>query len=178
MKLTETTKQENKLFDGRILKLYRDDIYLPNGEEAIREYVSHSGGVTILPIDDEGNVYFVRQFRYPYKMELLELPAGKKEVGEDPVECGMRELSEEIGATCEVFQPLAQMYPSPGYTNEVIHIYLAKGLTFSDLHLDEDEFLNVEKYPLDKAVEMVMSGEIKDGKSIIGILKYALSNNK
>ncbi|MFI3166993.1 MAG: NUDIX hydrolase [Bacillota bacterium] len=173
MKLTETTKTQNKLYDGKIIKLFCDEIYLPNGEEAKREFVTHTGGVTILPIDDDNNVYFVRQFRYPYKAELLELPAGKKEAGEDPCECGMRELSEEIGATAKIFTPLAQMYPSPGYTNEVIHIYLAKGLSFSDLHLDEDEFLNVEKYPLETAIEMVMNGEIKDGKTIIGILKYA-----
>ncbi|MFI3164975.1 MAG: NUDIX hydrolase [Bacillota bacterium] len=175
MTLTETTKKENLLFDGKILKLFRDDITLPNGEDAIREYVAHSGGVTILPIDDEGNVYFVRQYRYAYREEILELPAGKKERGEDPRECGIRELSEEIGAEAEIFEPLAIMYPSPGYTNEVIAIYLAKGLTFSETHPDEDEFLNIEKYPLEKALEMVMSGEIKDGKSIIGLLKYALA---
>lgn len=173
MKLTETTKKENMLYNGRIIKMFCDEIYLPNGEEAKREYVSHSGGVTILPIDEENNVYFVRQFRYPYKSELLELPAGKKEVGEDPRECGIRELSEEIGASCEIFEPLCEMFPSPGYTNEVIYIYIAKGLTFSELHLDEDEFLNVEKIPFETALAMVMSGEIKDGKTIIGLLKYA-----
>ncbi len=173
MELTEITKKKNLLFDGKILKLYRDDISLPNGEDAIREYVAHSGGVAVLPIDNQGNVYFVRQYRYAYAEEVLEIPAGKKELGEDPRECGIRELSEEIGASAASFVPLAEMYPSPGYTNEVINIFLATGLTFSEMHLDEDEFLSVEKYPIAKAMEMVASGEIKDGKSVIALLKYA-----
>lgn len=178
MDLKETTHRENLIYNGKILKLYCDDILLPSGDFAKREYVSHSGGVTILPIDQNGDVVFVRQFRYAYKTDLLELPAGKKELGEDPKECGLRELSEEIGAEAGKFEFLAEFYPSVGYTNEVIYIYTATDLTFSSQHLDKDEFLNVERYPLEKALQMVLSGEIKDGKTVIALLKYNEMKNR
>ncbi len=172
MKLDEICKKENIIFEGRIITLKSDDVILPDGKEANREYVTHKGGVCVVPLDKDENVVFVRQFRYPYGKVLLEIPAGKREsLTEDPLSCGMRELKEETGATCEKLVSLGEFYPTPGYTNEVIYMFLAKDLEFGEANPDEDEFLLVERIPLWKAVDMVMNGEIKDGKTQAAILK-------
>lgn len=171
LKLDETTVKESYVFNGRIINVRVDDILLPNGKEATREIVEHNGGVTVVPLTDNNEIIFVRQFRYPYKKVLLEIPAGKLEKNEDHRDAGIRELKEETGAKAKDFIFLGEIYPSPGYTEEKIYLYLAKGLTFSEQQLDEDEFLLVEKIPVEKAVDMVIKGEIKDGKTQIGILK-------
>ncbi len=171
MKLEETTVNKNYIYKGKIINLRRDDALLPNGKPCIREVVEHPGGVTIAALTQDNELMFVRQFRYPYMDVLLELPAGKLERGEDPLESGKRELSEEIGCSAESYTFLGKFYPTCGYTDEIIYIYLAQGLTFSQQNLDDDEFLNVEKIPLSKAVEMVMNNEIPDGKTQAGILK-------
>ena len=159
------------IYDGKILKLTRDTALLENGETAYREVVHHSGGVCVLPLDDEGNVLFVKQFRYPFATVLLEIPAGKREAGEDPVECGIRELKEEVGATADEIIPLGKLYPTVAYDTEIIYMYLARGLKFGERHLDEDEFVDVVKIPLSEAYEMVMCDEIPDSKTQIAILK-------
>lgn len=169
MKLEEKMLKENKLYEGRILSLYCDDVVLPNGNTSKREYVSHNGGAAVLPIDEEGNVYLVRQFRYAYREEILEIPAGKIEKGEDPKICAIRELSEETGWEAETISLLSCLYPSPGYTNEHLYVYLAKVKTLKNSHVDENEFLEMEKYTLNEAYSMVLSGEIKDGKSVCAI---------
>ena len=171
MKLDETTVKETYVFNGRIINVRVDDILLPNGKPANREIVEHNGGVTVVALTDENEVLMVRQFRYPYKKVLLEIPAGKLEKGEDPREAGIRELKEETGATAESFEFLGEIYPTPGYTEEIIRLYLAKNLSFSEQKLDEDEFLTVEKIPLNEAVKMIQQGEIPDGKTQIGILR-------
>ncbi len=171
MKLEEKTVKKNYIYKGKIINLRCDDALLPNGKECIREIVEHPGGVTIAALTEENELMFVRQFRYPYMDVLLELPAGKLERGEDPLESGKRELLEEVGCTAESYTFLGEFYPTCGYTDEIIYIYLAQGLKFSSQSLDEDEFLNVEKIPLEKAVEMVMNNEIPDGKTQAGILK-------
>lgn len=140
----------------------------------MREVVYHNGGVCILPLCENGDVLFVKQFRYPYKEEVLELPAGKLEKGEDPLESGKRELLEEVGATAQKITSLGKLYPSPGYCGEIISMFLAEGLSFSSQNLDEDEFLDVVRIPLEKAVEMVMSSEIPDSKTQTAILKTYL----
>ena len=118
---------------------------------------------------------FVRQFRYPYKEVLLEIPAGKRDHGEEsPLECGKRELAEETGAKADKYTSLGELYPSPGYCGEVIYMFLATGLTFGDINPDEDEFLNVEKIPFDKALDMVLTGEIKDSKTQCALMKAAV----
>lgn len=171
MRLFEKHLSTEHIFSGKVIGVKVDEVLLENGKKAFREVVMHTGGVCIIPVDTQGNVYMVRQFRYPYSKALLEVPAGKINEGEDPLECGKRELLEEVGATAKEYQNLGDMYPTPAYDNEKIYMYLATGLTFSKQNLDEDEFLEVEKIPLDTLVNMVMSGEICDGKTQIAILK-------
>lgn len=171
MRLEEKTLSSEQKFDGRIVKLFVDQVELENGETATREVIKHPGGVCILPLDEENNVLMVRQFRYPPQKILLEIPAGKMEFGEDHRACGLRELKEETGCTCDEFIYLGNLIPTPAYDNEVIHMYLARGLHSGDQNLDEDEFLEIEKIPLEKAVKMVMNNEIADAKTQIALLK-------
>lgn len=175
MKLTETTLKENYIYKGKIINLRKDDVELPDGKTAIREFVEHNGGVCVLPLTDDDEIVFVRQFRYPYKEELLEIPAGKRDSKDEiPLECGKRELREETGAVAKEYINLGELYPSPGYVGEVIYMFLAKGLTFGEDDRDEDEFLNVEKIPFRKALEMIINGELKDAKTQTAILKAAV----
>lgn len=167
----EKTVSSKEIFDGKIIRVCHDDVILENGEKAKREVVYHNGGVCILPLCENGDVLFVRQFRYPYKEEVLELPAGKLEKGENPLECGKRELLEEVGATAGKITSLGKLYPSPGYCGEIISMFLAEDLSFSEQHLDSDEFLDVERIPLEKALEMVMQNQIPDSKTQTAILK-------
>ena len=175
MELTEKTLNEEYIYKGRIIKVRRDEVELPNGHKSLREVVEHSGGVCVLPLTDRDEVIFVRQFRYPYKEVILEIPAGKRDHGEEsPLECGKRELAEETGAKADKYTSLGELYPSPGYCGEVIYMFLATGLTFGDTNPDEDEFLNVEKIPFDKALDMVLSDEIKDSKTQCALMKAAI----
>ena len=174
MHLEEKHISTEEIFDGIVVKLNRDTVLLEDGSTATREVIKHPGGVGILPLDDDNNVYMVRQFRYPHNRVMLEIPAGKMEWGENPLDTATRELKEEIGATASELINLYPLIPTPAYCGEVTHLYLAKGLTFTNQCLDEDEFLDVEKIPFDKLVDMVMSGEILDGKTEIAILKTKL----
>ena len=177
MDLMEKTLSSEKIFDGRIIHVHRDTIRLPDGGEATREVVDHPGGVCILALDDENRALLVSQFRYPYGQVLREVPAGKLEYGEDPTEAAIRELKEETGAVAGDFRSLGELYPSPGYCGEIIRMYLARELTFGETHLDEDEFLDLERVPFDELVEQVLSGEIKDAKTIAVVLKGKLLLN-
>lgn len=158
-------------YHGIIVDVHLDNVRLSDGSKAKREVVEHPGGVTILPVDEDGNCYMVRQFRYPAGHMMLESPAGKLEYGEDHRECAVRELSEETGFTAEELIYLGGFYTSPGFSSELLHIYLALGLHAGESHLDEGEFLNVEKLPLRQLVDMVMANEIEDAKTIIAVLK-------
>ncbi len=179
MKLTEKTKSQEYIFKGRIINLRRDVAILPDGSEAGREVVEHNGGVCVLPLTEDNEIIFVRQFRYPYMEELLEIPAGKRDgKDEEPLTCGKRELKEETGAESDNFVFLGELYPSPGYVNEVIYMYYADNLTYGEAAPDEDEFLDLVKIPLEKAVEMVVSGEIKDAKTQAAVLKTAHLKSK
>lgn len=174
MKLEEKTLKENVIFSGKIITVNCDEALLPNGKTSKREVVYHHGGVCVVPLTKEGELLFVKQFRYPYREVILELPAGKLEKNENPYEAGLRELGEEVGVTTDEMISLGKFYPTPGYCSEIIHIYLAENLTVTGQHLDDDEFLDVEKIPLEKALKMVMSGEIVDGKTQTAILKTAM----
>lgn len=171
MELTEKPLKQEYIFKGKIVNLRVDEALLPNGKTARREVVEHNGGVMIAPLDSEDNLYFVKQFRYPYAEIVTELPAGKLEKSEDPFEAGVRELKEETGAAAEKIVSLGKLYPSPGYCGEIIHLYLATGLSFGRQNPDEDEFLEVFKIPLEKAVQMVMNGELPDSKTQTAVLK-------
>ncbi len=171
MHLDEKTLSSEQKFDGKIVKLFVDKAELENGEIVTREMIKHPGGVCIVPLDENNNVLMVRQFRYPPHKVLLEIPAGKLEFNENHRECGLRELKEETGCTCDEFTYLGNLIPTPAYDNEVIHMYLARGLHGGEQDLDDDEFLDVEKIPLEKAVEMVMNNEIEDAKTQIALLK-------
>ena len=155
MELMEKTVESKTLFEGHIVTLKLDRAQLPNGSLASREVVEHPGGVAVLPLDAEGRVIMVRQYRYPLHNTLLELPAGKLEKGEDHRVCGIRELQEEVGITADEVIYLGGLYLSPGYSNEVLHLYLARGLHQGECHPDEDEFLEIERVPFDKLLDKI-----------------------
>lgn len=179
MKLQEETLTQTCRFEGRIIRVRTDTVRLPNGAEAGREVVEHPGGVCVAPLTEDGDLLFVRQYRYPYGETVLELPAGKRDRdGEDPLTCGKRELLEETGATAENYTFLGKVYPTPGFCNEIIYLYLATDLQFGEAQPDEDEFVEVERIPLQRAVQMVMNNEIPDAKTQIAILKTAHLLNK
>ena len=179
MRLSEETLSSEVVYNGRIITVKKDTVMLENGQKAPRELINHPGGVCVVPLTDNGEVIMVRQFRYAYKKALLEVPAGKLNYGEDPFECGKRELMEETGAVAENYTYLGKVYPTPAYLDEVIHVYLAQGLSFGEQKLDEDEFLEVERYPLSDLVQMVMNNEIEDAKTQVAILKtHVLLNGK
>ena len=167
----ERTENVQGIYNGRVVNFHVDDITLCNGEKATRECVDHPGGVGIIALTDDEYVYMVRQFRYPYKESIYEIPAGKREKGEDPLETGKRELQEECGVIAENFIDLGRIYPSPGYTNEEIYLYAATGLTEVEQNLDEDEFLQVTKMKLTTLITKIMSGEITDAKTIAAAFK-------
>ena len=159
------------LYEGVIVNVRLDRAELVNGDVVRREVVEHPGGVTVIPVEEDGTVWCVRQFRYPFQREMLEVPAGKLEIGEKPMPAAVRELSEETGLEAGRMIYLGACCTSPGFSTEVLHIYLALELKHGDAHPDEDEFLNVEKHSLETLTEMVMSGEIDDAKTIIAVLK-------
>ncbi len=170
-KLYEETVSSELIYKGPVVELHSDTVLLENGAYDKRDVITHPGGVCVVPVDNDGNVYMVRQFRYPFGRVIEEIPAGKLNPGEDPAECGLRELKEEIGASAESFEPLGEMYPTPAYDSEIIYMYLARGLSFSKQQLDDDEFLEVYKIPLSEAVEQVLSGKNRDAKTQLALLK-------
>ncbi len=173
MDFTEKTLSEKPIFEGRIINVHLDEIELPNGKKSTREVVEHNGGVCVAALTDEGKLKFVRQYRYPYHRNLLELPAGKLEKGEDPLEAGLRELEEECGVKAQKVIPMGQVFPTVAYCSEIIHLFLATSLTKTKQNLDDGEFLDVLEIELDEAVRMVMDGEIADSKTVALVLKTA-----
>ena len=169
MQFKEKTLKKNRIYQGKILDLYKDDIELPDGNGAIREYVSHSGGSSIL-CEKDGKILLVKQYRYPYGKELLELPAGKLNPGETPEQTAIRELEEEGGVVAEKVEKLFDVYPTPAYTNEIIRIYKATDVKDGRVHLDEDEFLSSVWVDKEELKQMIARGEIVDAKTLIALL--------
>ena len=174
MDMTEKTLSSERIYDGAIIHVRRDRVLLPNGRTSVREVVEHPGGVGILAVDGDGMVLLVRQYRYAFGRTLLEIPAGKREPGEEPFVTAQRELKEEVGATAADWQSLGQIIASPGCYDEVLHLYLARDLSFGDTHPDEDEFLSVRRIPFQELVQRCLSGEIQDGKTVTAVLKVKL----
>lgn len=169
--MTERTLKHTRPYEGIIIDVDLDQVRLPNDRTAKREIVHHPGGVAVLPLNDDGTVTLVRQYRYAFSSVLTEIPAGKLDPGEDPETGALRELREEIGVQVGELIGLGSMYPSPGFCHEVIHLYLARGLAYGESCPDEDEFLEVERIPFDELLEQVMNDEIKDGKTVAAVLK-------
>lgn len=168
------------IYKGKILDLYCDEILLPNGRTSTREYIKHVGAACVVPLDNDGNIIIEKQFRYPFSRVLTEIPAGKLDSKEEPhLEAALRELREETGYSAQKMIYLGEYYPTCAYSDETIHMYLATGLSFGDRNLDDDEFLGVEKMPLETAVDEIMKGNIRDGKTQTAILKayIYLKNN-
>lgn len=176
--LYERTEKVNGIYNGRVLTMHVDDVLLCNDQKANRECVDHPGGVAVIGVTDDDMVVLVRQFRYPYKETIYEIPAGKLEKGEDPFEAGKREFKEETGGVAEEYISLGEIYPSPGYTNEIIRLYAAKNITFEEQNLDDDEFLQVCQISFDELIRRIMSGEIKDAKTIAAAFKLKELMNK
>lgn len=174
MELWEKTVTSELIFDGKVVHLYKDTVELPGGVTSLREYVKHLGAVCVIPITDEGEIILERQYRYAVDRILVEIPAGKLDyAGEDFREAALRELREETGAVAAELIDMGDYFGSPAIMGEQIRMFMARGLTFGENKLDEDEFLEVFRVPLDKAVDMVMAGEIPDGKTQCGILRAA-----
>ena len=162
------------LFKGWVFSVSRDSVLLENGVQTTRDVVHHRGAACVLPLTDERELYMVRQFRYAVGKELLELPAGSLEVGEEPLKTAKRELEEECGLIADEYISLHAHYPTVGYCDEIIYTWVAKGLHPVPMHLDEEEFLTPIKIPFEKALQMIRSGEIQDGKTVQGLLKAKL----
>ncbi|BCS81204.1 NUDIX domain-containing protein [Anaerocellum diazotrophicum] len=170
MEFYEKTIDSTLIYDGSFISLKVDKVLLPNGNISQRAIVLHSGAAVVVPVDDDNNVILVKQFRKPIEKVIIELPAGKLDKGEDPLECAKRELEEETGYKAREFIKLTEIYTTPGFSNEVIHVYLATDLYRGEAHTDADEFVEVLKIKMTDAILMVKKGEIKDAKTIIGLL--------
>ena len=174
MELFERKLREEEIFSGRIIHVHVDTVELPNGHTSTREVVNHPGGVGILALDEEDRVLTVTQYRYPYGRTLLEIPAGKLERGEDPYAAALRELREETGARAEKLTLLGEIYPTPGYCDEIIRIYFARDLSWGDTDPDDDEFLQVRRIPLEELAEEALAGRLQDAKTAIAVMKAKL----
>ncbi|MBI5053583.1 MAG: NUDIX hydrolase [Chloroflexi bacterium] len=158
-----------KVFQGRAISLRVDQVRASNGTFQM-EVLEHTGGVAVVPIDGDDNVWMVRQYRHAVRRELLEIPAGTVKIGEDPALCAARELQEEIGMKADKIDLVGEFFLAPGYSSELMRLYLATGLTPSSLPQDEDEEIVVEKIPFAQAVQMAIKGELHDAKSVAGLL--------
>jgi ADP-ribose pyrophosphatase len=163
------TLQSEVMYRGRAFEVRRDKVSLPNGCSTNLDIVGHAGAVTILPIDSEGQIWFVRQYRHPAGVEILELPAGTLEEGEDPATCARREIQEEIGMGAASLQKLGEFFLAPGYSTEYMYVFLALNLSPSSLPQDEDEFLSVERFPIDQVLEKAKKGGIQDAKTLAAL---------
>jgi len=168
----EKTISTRVIFNGMLLTVLKDEVLLENGAMSVREHVLHPGAVAVVPITNDGKVILVEQYRYPIKQKLLEIPAGKfDKPGEDALECAKRELEEETGYIATHYTYLGYIHTTPGFSNEIIHLYLAQGLVPGQSDPDEDEILEVHIEDFNKVVEKCINGEITDAKTVAGIMR-------
>lgn len=170
MEFMEKTINSELIFDGRVVKLYKDSVELSTGQKTFREVVKHSGGVVILAFKGD-KILLVKQFRYPMKEVMLELPAGKLEQGEDPFEAAKRELEEETGYCANKWTDLGYVYTSPGYSDEKLYLYKAENLEFTHCHPDEGEIIQAFEYKYDDVLKMIDNGQINDAKTLCALLR-------
>jgi len=170
-KLIERTLSSQEVFNGRLLHVYLDEARLPDGTTSTREWIKHPGASAVLPVFENGDVMLVRQFRYPMSQIFYEVPAGKIDPDETADITAERELKEEAGLGCESFEYIGHFYPGIGYSDEIIHLYTAWDITTYEQQVDDDEFLIKERMPFREAVDMVHSGEISDGKTMVTVLR-------
>ena len=168
--LKESTISSKILYQGRLLDVRCDEVLLPNGNTSTREWIKHPGAVCIIPFLPDNKIALIRQYRYPVKKEMIELPAGKLDKNEDPEVCAIRELEEEIGFRANKLTFLTHIHPAIGFADEIMWLYLAENLIKTTPNKDDDEFIELLPTPLDQAVNMVWDGKITDTKTIIGIL--------
>ena len=178
VKYNEPTVSSKPVFDGKVIKVKVDTVKLPNGKQAIRELVAHPGAVGVLTITDDQKIILVKQFRKPLENMNLEIPAGKLEPEEDPMECAIRELKEETGYTASNMTQINKFYTSPGFADEIIYLYQAKGLEKGEATPDEDEFVELVSLTLEEALQLIAEGEIVDGKTIIAIYFWQIERLK
>ncbi len=164
--------QRDEVYRGRVVNLVVDTIALPGGRKAIREVVQHPGGVLAVPVLNDGRLLMIRQYRYPLQRHILELPAGKLDSGQSPLETMRRELEEETGYRAADWSHECRFYTSPGFSNEILHLFIARDLTEVRQQLEEGEHITVEPLSLEECLEKLQGGEIVDGKSLLGILWY------
>lgn len=164
------TLQRETVYQGKAFDVHRDKVLLPNGQSTQLDIVEHVGAVTILPLDEQGRIWFVRQYRHPAAQQLLELPAGTLEPGEPPEACALREIREETGQAAGEMRKLGEFFLAPGYSTETMHVFLATKLRPDPLPSDSDEFLSVETRPVAEVLQMVERGEIQDGKTLAALM--------
>ena len=173
MNFTEKTLNSKTVYDGKIITVLKDDVEVADGHKSFREVVKHSGGIVVLAIHED-KILFVKQFRYPMKEVLLELPAGKLEYGENPFEAAKRELEEETGYCADKWTDLGYVYTSPGYSDEKLYLYKAENLHFTQCHPDEGEILQPLEIKIDDAIKMINNGEINDAKTLCAFFRTKL----
>lgn len=177
MDLKEKKLNSKLIYEGKVVTLYKDDVLCPNGNKSIREVVRHTKGACILCINDKNEVYVIKQYRYPYDDIIYELPAGKADEGEDPSITCVRELEEEAGLKALNIIPLGSMYPSCGYTDEIIYLYLCDKFVETKKHFDFDEALEGKFIPFEKLIEMIKNDTFKDAKGICAVARYMMIKN-
>lgn len=170
MNFSEDTIKSEYIFKGRVITLRKDEVRLFNGSTSTREIIEHNGGVGVVAVNEKNEITLVKQYRKPYEEVIIEIPAGKLEKGEEPIDCAIRELEEETGNIAQEVQLLNIIYPSPGYSSEKLYIYFCKKMESGTVHLDEDENVETFEIPFEEAVEMIKNGQIKDAKTVVGIL--------
>ncbi|TNE74324.1 NUDIX hydrolase [bacterium] len=169
--LIERRISTEQVFSGKLLDVRRDLALLPDESKSTREWIKHPGATAIIPVFENGDILLLHQFRYPLSQIFIEVPAGKLDPGETPDQTGIRELAEEAGLQCTQFDYVGHFYPGIGYSDEIIHIYLAQGLSEVPEKTDDDEFVEPFRVPFSQAVEWALNGTISDGKTIISLLK-------
>lgn len=169
--LVEKKLNSKNVFKGHLLDVYKDSVALPNNNTSIREYIHHPGAAAVLPVFDNGDVLLVRQYRYPVRQILYEVPAGKIDAGEDPETTAWRELEEETGLVGKKMTYIGHFYPTVGYSDEIIYLYTAWDLSENETKMEDDEFLIPVKIPFSETVKMIEEGVINDGKTVIALYR-------